>query len=301
MKRSTHVGLFAILAAFGLILSSCATVDRTSAQAQAGAPVAAQVEVVSIPYNPNLPRFVVAVAPFDYGASGITSGNSIARAPSPDGSLGAIVFGGLDEGGGSPISHQSGPGAQVGNGMSAQLVTALTRCGNISVVEPDMIESNPDGTYTCKMLDGEVGPFVIKGMVTEFNETADLEEKKRGGSLGLAGAALGIAGAVTGSDALAITGGGIAAANPTYENKKMTRMGMVGMDLQLIDGRTRRIVQGYNASGTFKTVSATSGLSVFGIGGGDAQFAASALGQATRAAMNDAVQKTMTALSFAPR
>jgi curli biogenesis system outer membrane secretion channel CsgG len=81
----------------------------------------------------------------------------------------------------------------------------------------------------------------------------------------------------------------------------MTRSGMVGMDLQLVDGRSGRIVRGYNCAGTFKTVSATSGLSVFGIGGGDSAFAASALGQATRAAMNDALRQTSDALAMAPR
>jgi hypothetical protein len=40
-------------------------------------------------------------------------------------------------------------------------------------------------------------------------------------------------------------------------------------------------------------VSATSGLSLFGAGGGSSAFAASALGQATRAAMSDAVRQVM--------
>jgi curli biogenesis system outer membrane secretion channel CsgG len=186
-------------------------------------------------------------------------------------------------------------------GMAAQLTTALTHGGNISVIESSMLRQQPDGSYTCNLQPGEIGPFIIKGAVTEFNETAEANEKTRGGSLGLLGGALGIAGAVTGKQGLAWTGAGVAAANPTYQNTRMTRSGMVGMDLQLVDARSRRIVRGYQCSGTFKTASATSGLSVFGIGGGDSAFAASALGQATRAAMNDALRQTSDALATAPR
>jgi len=43
--------------------------------------------------------------------------------------------------------------------------------------------------------------------------------------------------------------------------------------------------------GSFTAESASSGVSVFGIGGGESAFAASALGQATRAAMNDTVKQ----------
>ncbi len=269
--REVFRGKSMLLAGAALIvsLSGCASVDRQGVQAQAGAPVAAQVQMVSIPYNASLPRYVVAVEPLDYGASGLTSGGE----------------------------YQAGPGSQVGAGMAAQLTTALTGCGNISVVEWEGIQKTDDGTYTCKLQDGEVGPFIIKGAVTEFNETADLSGKKRGGSLGTAGAVMGIAGAVTGNRGLTYGGAGVAAANPTYENEKVTRSGMVAMDLKIVDGRTQRVVRGFRSSGTFTTQSATSGLTVFGIGGSNQEFAASALGQATRAAMNDALQQIASSLT----
>jgi len=297
----------------GILVSGCAEVNRTSAQAQTGAPVSAQVPVVSIPYDPNLPRFVVVVEPFGYGASGITSGMNAPTAPYANGgALAPITGGGLQQGGyqgnyynANPqqnyTANHPAPGQEIGVGLAAQMTTALSNWPNVSVLDPSGVFRNPDGTLTAKLQQGEIGPFVVRGTVTEFNETADLADKTRGGSLGGVGAALGIAGAVSGSPALGYTGLGIAAANPTYQNQKMTRKGMVGMDLQLFDGRTSRIVRGYNSSGTFVTESATSGLSLFGIGGGDAQFAASALGQATRAAMNDAVTKTADALRVAPR
>lgn len=277
MKTSVTALTGAFLLGAAALLAGCASVDRGSAQASQQAPEAARVPVVSVPRNETLPTFVVAVEPFQYSAAGVTSGAAD----------------------GSNIYNQ--PGGQVGPGVAAQLTTALTNAGNVSVVELDALTKNPDGTYTCKMLPGEVGPFIVRGMVTEFNETADLSGDKRGGSAGSLGVGMGIVGGATGSHTLSTVGGVTAAANPTYENEKVKRSGMVGMDLKLVDGRTNRIVRGYVAQGSFTTVSAKSGMSLFGVGGADTEFAASALGQATRAAMNDAVQKTVDSLAVAPR
>ncbi len=266
------------------------------AQATAQAPEAAQVEPVTLPYDAALPTFVVAILPFNFGASGVTSGGGVTpSAPSANGSLLGILTGGL-QGGGTRTSSSGGaaPPSAVGVGIAAQLRTALAQWQNVSVMDPATLVKQSDGTYTCKLGKGELGPFLISGTVTEFNETAGLNEKKRGGSLGGLGSVLGIAGAFGGSTAAAATGAGIAAANPSYQNQKMKRTGMVGMDLQIENGHTGRLLPGgaFNSSGSFTTVSAVSGLSVFGVGGGNADFAASALGQATRAAMNDALTKT---------
>lgn len=291
-------GAALLLAGLG---AGCASVDASSVQAQAGAPLAAEVPVATIPFDPNLPRFVVAVEPFGTSASGQISGSAAPTAPGADGSIGGLLGGGL-QGGGANGTHvdEGGPGA-IGPGVSAQLITALSNCGNISIITPEAVVRNPDGTFSCKLQPGEVGPFIVKGAVTEFNETADLKGKKRGGSLGLAGVGLGLAGAITGSQALGLAGTGVAVANPTYENEKVRRSGAVGLDVQVIDGRSGRLMRSFNSSGTFTSESATSGMSLFGIGGGNAAFAASALGQATRAAMNDALQQTFNTLIAAPR
>lgn len=67
---------FCSIIACALIATGCqtATVDRSAAQAKAEAPEAAKVEVVSLPHEPSLPTFVVAILPFDDSASGVTSG-----------------------------------------------------------------------------------------------------------------------------------------------------------------------------------------------------------------------------------
>lgn len=278
-----------------LLATGCVTegymVDRTAVQAQAGAPVSAQVEIASVPYDPNLPRYVVAVLPLNYGASGITSGSG--REPSGNVQSLAVTPSDLAGGGGAASKE--------GIGVASQLTTALTRCGNISVVDPSMLIRNPDGTITCKLQPGEVGPLLIKGTLTEFNETVDASERERTGSLRQVGQAASLLGAVSGAPYATVPGDVLQIADPQWENKKVTRKGMVGMDLQLIDGRTGRIVRGYTCSGTFATQSAVNGKNIFGFGNRSSEFAASALGQATRAAMNEALRQTADALRVVPR
>lgn len=271
MKATTVFPLLALAAVLLLLpaLQGCASVNPASAQAGGGSPESAQVPIRSIPYDSSLPTFLVAVDRLDSAASGRTSG------------------GGYD----------FGPGRHVGDGVAAQLTTALTRAGNIAVVDMDTLVRRPDGTYEARnMQEGEVGPFVIRGTVTEFMETAEAVESGRGGSARGIGRFFQWIGRRTGLSGVADVGTGTTIANPSYERRQARRSGMVSMDLQLYDGRTGRIARGYTASGTFTTVTDQSGMSAFGIGGDDSAFAASALGQATRAAMNDALGETMDGL-----
>lgn len=277
-----------------------ASVDRSAAKAKADAPESAKVEVVSIPLDPILPTFVVAILPFEEGASGVTSGGGATpTAPSARGrtAFGRPTTGGLGGGGTNTAYHMpttnTGP---VGAGLAAQLRTALSRWGNISIIDPNAITRQDDGTYTCRLNQGELGPFIVRGTVTEFNETADMSQQKKGGSLGGVGRMINLIGGFTGSSGTSMAGAGIAVADPTMQNEKMSRTGMVGIDVEVVDGRTTRLAGAFQTVGQFTTVSAVSGASVFGIGGGSADFAASALGQATRAAMNDALKQTAEVL-----
>jgi curli biogenesis system outer membrane secretion channel CsgG len=253
-----------------MILSGCSTasIDRGQAKAQTGAPDVAQVDVVSIPYDNAYPKYVVAVEPFTYAASGTVSG-------------------------GRPGQHAGDfSRASVGPGLSAQLLTALSRSHNLQVVEVSALKKTADGGFGLKLEEGEIGPFILRGTVTEFNETADLSGGKKKVRLGPLGWIMGLVGAITDKDALTYAGAGVAAADVKYEKGNVKRQGMVGFDVRIINGANNRIVGAFNSSGTFVTMSATSGLSVFGIGKSNEEFAASALGQATRAAMNDAVKQT---------
>ena len=61
--------------------------------------------------------------------------------------------------------------------------------------------------------------------------------------------------------------------------------------MQVVEPDSGRIVGTIVSHGSFTAESASSGVSVFGVGGGESAFAASALGQATRAAMNDTIKQ----------
>jgi hypothetical protein len=286
------------------LLAGCETakVEPAAAQAKAETPAAAKVDWISLPFEQEMPRFVVAVLPF---ADGAIQGGAPAvtpTAPQADGSFIGLVRGGLHGGAldGTliPAGYRSG---NVGAGMAAQLKTALSRWENISLIDAEALVRQSDGTFTCKLNPGELGPFVVRGTITEFNESAEGSEKKRGASLGGVGAALGVFGGMVGVPGLSNVGSAVATANPTIQNEERTRKGSVAVDFEVLDGRSTRIVGAFSCSGTFKTVSAVNGVSAFGIGGGGAAFASSALGQATRAALNSALTQTADVLKRAPR
>jgi curli biogenesis system outer membrane secretion channel CsgG len=255
--KKTILSLVA-LASLAFMSTGCAK-PQLDARAEAGRPASAEVSLISIPYNPSMPKFVLVVEPF-------TTSSTV-------------------------YSFTSGEAGQVpvGDKMAAQLITALSRVGNFV-----LYDSRSANKITLRK--GEKGPFLVKATLTEFNENAEASEEDNGVSLGGVGAVLGIAGAVSSRPGLMWTGAGLAAANPTYENSQAERKGMVAFDVQLTEKGSGRIVGSFEASGTFKAQSAVSGMSLFGIGNRKAQFASSAIGQALRVAMNDAVQHTVDTL-----
>jgi curli biogenesis system outer membrane secretion channel CsgG len=181
----------------------------------------------------------------------------------------------------------AGVGGNVGQSIAAQLVTALSNVGNFAVIDWDHYVQNQKKP-SALVKRGEVGPFVIRGSVTEFNEIAEASGESTGGSLGGLGVALGVAGAIAGNAPAAYTGAGLAVANPGYEKNVARRTGSVAMDLKVVNPRDGRLAASVMANGSFTSETASSGFSVFGVGKASNAFAASALGQANRAAMNSA-------------
>jgi curli biogenesis system outer membrane secretion channel CsgG len=275
--RSVYVLGVAVLA------SACtATVDKQSVKATQTAPESAQVEVVRIPYDPALPYYVVTVEPLSFDAS-----------------WGPWGWGLLPEG---PQARPYNPPPQVASGnvgaaIASQLVTALSNAGNIRIIDYDYyLENKSKPGNLVKKSQREVGPFVIRGSVTEFNEVAEATGSSTGGSLGAVGAALGIAGAIAGNTPAAATGAGVAVANPTLENTKARRTGSVAMDLKIVSPSSGRLLGSVVANGSFTSEAAASGFSLFGVGKASNAFAASALGQANRAAMNSATTQIVDRL-----
>jgi curli biogenesis system outer membrane secretion channel CsgG len=284
-----------------LALAACsAQVDQQSVRATSGQPTAAQVDVVQIPYDPNQPRYVVTVQPFTLATQG--SGDTGPETPGVRRGWGPFGYGILPTG---PQAQPYTPPPQniterVGPGVAAQLETALGNCGNIVIIDYDFFVNN--ARNPAKLVKkGEVGPYVIRGTVTEFNEVANAQGSAQGGSFGWVGAGLAIGGAIAGNAPATYTGVGLAAANPTYEQTRMRRTGSVGMDLKIVDPENGRLAGTANVAGTFTSEAATGGFSLFGIGGSETAYAASALGQAQRAAMNDAVRQITQRLAIAAR
>jgi curli biogenesis system outer membrane secretion channel CsgG len=242
-----------------VLFSSGCSQPVLDARAEAGRPAAAEVSMLSIPYNPSMPKYVFVVEPF-IANSTVYNLNSTETGQIP-----------------------------IGDKMAAQLVTALSRVGNFV-----LYDHRSAGKIALRK--GEKGPYLVRATLTEFNENAEGSQEDNGFSLGAVGAVMGIAGAVADKPGLMWSGAGLAAANPSYQDSQAERKGMVAFDVQITEKNTGRIISSYEAAGTFKAQSAVSGLSLFGIGNRKAQFASSAIGQALRIAMNDAVQKTVDAV-----
>jgi len=288
-----------ILTAAVLASACTATVDKQSVRATQNAPESTQVDVVRIPYNPSLPYYVVTVEPLSFDAGG-GGGGSAPPVPGRRYGWGPWGWGILPEG---PQARAYNPPPQgatgnMGSAIAAQLVTALSNCGNIRIIDYDYYLANKSRPANLvKKSQNEVGPFVIRGNVTEFNEIAEATGSSTGGSLGVVGAALGIGGAIAGNTPAAVTGAAVAVANPTFENTKARRTGSVAMDLTVVNPINGRLVGSVVANGSFTSESAASGFSLFGVGKASNAFAASALGQANRAAMNSATTQIADRLS----
>lgn len=298
--------LLAFIAAAGLALEASADkkkslIDKSDAKATSTAPESAQVEKGTIPYDPNLPTYVVIVEPFDYSASGQTSGGGQVTPAAGTAASGEAYT--VLENGNIKTTWSESQGPAIGNGISKQLMSALGGWANVVMAEPDAVKHNSDGTYSCKLQPGESGPFIIRGTITEFSETAEMEGKKKGfNSKGL-GFGTALIGGITGNRTVAAVGTGVAVAGPEYQKQEMNRTGMVGMDLRVLDGRIARAVPGgaFDCQGSFTSIAAGTDFGMLGFSSGQTASASSSLGQATRAAMNDALVKIKAALSNAKK
>ena len=266
-------------------LTSCSSsLDQNSLRATNDTPLPAVVEENIIPYEQSLPKYVIVVdiAPdWGFGANYYNSGGCTTLS------------------GGSCLGNQYftiNPLGYQGSALRSQLISALSKVGNFSIADPAVVKKKSDGTYSVKLNRGEVGPFVIRGSVTEVNETN--EKIDQGGfSLWPVGLAMGIAGAATGKPGIFWPGAALAGINPGYESETTERTGLIGLDMQVYDGRTMRLIDAFDVKGTFKSASASSGFTLLWTKNTDSEFAQSALGQAMRVAIRDATSKTYESLT----
>jgi curli biogenesis system outer membrane secretion channel CsgG len=264
-------------------------VNRSDVVAQAGRTASTQVgKPNKISLNKSVPRIAVLVEPFDYAAAGTTSGNTAYRAPVQTSVVGEVV-GQLE----TEIHHFPPVYGQeqIGRGIASQLRTVLSGSDRLSVLDSKFLAYAPEDIANLVLDKDEIGPIVIRGTITEFNEVSDMTETGSGFNLSVLGTIATVVGAALNKDALIYSGTGIATANPSYTSKEMLRKGSVSIDIEIIDATRGRLIDGCQVSGTFTSKNSAKGVSIFGISQGSSDFAASAIGQATRVAINDAVSK----------
>src|SRR5262249_9213507 len=143
-RGGSRMRSFVVVVLGASLLAGCtAEVNKQSAKATATAPESTQVEVVRIPYDPALPRYVVTVEPLSFDAGGGGNG-SAPQVPGRHYGWGPWGWGLLPEG---PQAHAYNPppqaaSGQMGNAIAAQLVTALSNAGNIDIIDYDFYQEH---------------------------------------------------------------------------------------------------------------------------------------------------------------
>jgi hypothetical protein len=179
---------------------------------------------------------------------------------------------------------QREPAGRVGqhrSAVAAQLTTALANAGNIRIIDWDFYQQN--GGNPAKLVNkkaNEVGPFVVRGVVTEFNEIAEATGSTTGGSLG-ALARRWRSAARSPAMRPRPTPARAGARQPGLPEHGRTphRLGRDGpQDRRSGNGR---LVSSVMANGSFSSESAANGFSLFGFGTASNAYAASALARRT--------------------
>ena len=166
----------------------------------------------------------------------------------------------------------------IGGGLAAQLTTALVESGRFIVVErPDLavvlreqelaklnVTSKDSGPQAGKVLGTQL---IVHGSVTEFEQNSTGRNTNLGVS-GNAGAAMNMLGAAV---------------------AKSTTNGIVGVDVRLIDATTSQVLQSKRIEKRLSTSDTSINLAASQVAFGTEQFDKSVLGQATRAAIEEAV------------
>src|SRR5262249_53928233 len=125
MNRTTPAIFVYAFGALALAACTPAAVDKSSVRATQTAPESTRVDVVRIPYDPSLPRYVVTVAPLVFGADGSPSGSG-PETPGTQYGWGPWGWGILPSGPKAQAYNPPtvGATANMGEGIAGQLVTA---------------------------------------------------------------------------------------------------------------------------------------------------------------------------------
>jgi hypothetical protein len=262
--------------------------DGAEAAAKTGGNPQSQVELISIPSDSALPIFYLTVEPaFVMAAQDIRSGGGVTPG-APDQSYFIsdwLVATRIHQP--QSLSPSAEPSERLGYGAAAQFTSVLTRVGNVAVIDYATYEAEP-GRYP------EI--YIVRGTISELTETDGLDESSKGFDTKIPGRLLNIAGQLAGKSDLAKAGSVISQLNAGKKTRYTVRTGVVGLDIQLIRAATGQIVWSGPCQGTFTTRSATEIKHGLGFSKSEAEYQASALNQAARAALNQAALDLHSAL-----
>jgi len=174
-------------------------------------------------------------------------------------------------------------GADIGGGLAAQLITELTRTGRFIVLEradlPSILREQELGITKVATAETAVAPgelvgaqLLIRGSVTDFEQSA----KGKGGQVGLS-----IAGVALGLGRNSVTG-------------------HVAIDLRLIDATTGEVLDSRRAEAQVTQRSNNANMTVGAMTFGNSAFEQTALGQASRQAIDQAVDYVVAGMAAVP-
>jgi len=200
----------------------------------------------------------------------------------------------------SAVAAQYGGGDTVG-GLAAQLTTALVNSGHFIVVErtelagvlreQEMALQKIVSKETAAQVGGVLGAqLLVAASVTEFNQAASgggfrVGGGGGGGSRSGSGFGIGIPG----------LGGGLGGALGLE-----TVSGVVGIDIRLIDTSTGQVLQSYRAEATVEQRGVSADVDVKQVSFGGDAFKKTALGEATRQAIDKAVAFVIRSMGSVP-
>jgi len=283
-KIALFLGILGILACAEM--NTPIQLSAGGAKANAGAPESAQVATISIPTDSSLPNFKVTVEPFQVAAQDIRSGgNTTPMAPNRSFYYSrGYNMQNVDRPEQNSMSQPLDD--RIGTGVASQLLSTLSRVGNISVIDYETYRRDPERFRNI---------YVIKGTITEFAETNEANDQKRSFSSLPGGLVARDIGGAVGSRFLSTLGLLAMHSDVTKQDTATQRKGSVTIDLQVItEGGV--ILSSFPCQGTFTTQSATKENSVLGYSVSSSAYQASALGGAQRAALNDAATQIFNTL-----
>ena len=278
-------------------LAACPSFDSSTVRPRAEAPKAVAVDEVAIPYDPDQPKYVIAVEPFSYSPAvreqfSTTVESSDSRSKSSASGQGKLTL----DGSASSLATTLGSGV-AGSGkldvtdkrsgdrqiehysssrtiepdtkavaLAARMVSALSGVGNLAVRDYSSLKSVGEARYSAKIGKGEKGPFLVRALVTEYGTKVEGDSKK---------------------------------ANyfPIVRTSDKNEVGVVTLDVAVIDGRDGSIVSSFPVSGTFTSRQKGLKAGIIWPVYEREQHAKSLVDQALRVAVNDAAKRIIETLA----